>query len=250
MTALLDLKDVSVSIDGRAIVRGASLAAAPGEFIGLIGPNGAGKSTLLRAAAGLIPIDCGARRLKGDRFEDIPFTERARRLAYLPQARPIFWSIPVRNIVALGRFAYGASDNLSDPAIDRAMAEAGVEGLAERPAAELSGGELARVHLARTLAAEAALILADEPITALDPAHQFSVMALLQQKAKQDCAIIAALHDLQLAEKYCTRLVIIDQGRIVADGPTTILNTKIARDVFSIKLQRETDSNAISLAPL
>jgi len=238
MSAALELSNVTVSLDGRVVVRGATLRAEPGALIGLIGPNGAGKSTLLRAAAGLIPIERGGVHINGVSLSSLSPIERARALAYLPQARPIYWSLPVRSIVALGRFAYGTGGvaaGADAEAIDTAMAETGVLGFADRPASRLSGGELARVHLARALAAQTKIIFADEPIAALDPAHQLGVMALLRRKADDGALVIAALHDLALAARYCTRLVVLHEGRIAADGaPIDVLSPDILRSVFHV----------------
>ena len=240
MSARLAVEDLRVSLDGRRVLDGVSLSVAAGECVGLIGPNGAGKSTLLRAAAGLIPIDEGARQLGGDAVDDLSAMARARRRAYLPQARPVFWSLPVRNIVALGRFAYGGAGARLSPedsrAIEAAMAEAGVAALAERPAASLSGGELARAHLARTLAAEAPVILADEPTAALDPHHQIAVMAALRRRADRGAAVIAAVHDLSLAAAHCTRIVALDNGAKAADGaPETVLTPDVFEKVFAVR---------------
>lgn len=239
MSALLAIDTVSVALDRARILNGVSLTVRAGEFIALVGPNGAGKSTLLKAAAGLIPIDGGARRL-GDRdLETLSAYERARAVSYLPQARPVFWSIPVRNIAALGRFAYGGGGARLSPAdaqaVNKAMIAAGVAHLKERAAASLSGGELARAHLARALAAEAPLLLADEPTAALDPEHQIAVMNALRDLARNGRAAIAAIHDLSLATAYCNRIVAIKDGAVVADGPPhKIVNSDLLAQVFNV----------------
>ncbi|GJL92175.1 ABC transporter ATP-binding protein [Hyphococcus sp.] len=238
MSALLELEELSVSLSDRVVLKHISCAASQGEFIGLIGPNGAGKSTLLRAAAGLIASGSGARRLDGKALESFASRERARRLAYLPQMRPVYWGVPARAIVALGRFAFGdpLSESAQDTAaIERALADCAAGHLADRSASTLSGGELARIHLARALAGETPLLLADEPIAALDPEHQFSVMALLRKKADEGRAVIAALHDLSLAARYCTRIVVLHDGAIAADGaPEIALNSELLSDVFRV----------------
>ena len=239
MSALLALRDINVAFDGERILNGVSLTVRDGEFIALVGPNGAGKSTLLKAAAGLIPVEAGARHMADRDLETQTARERARAVSYLPQARPVFWSIPVRNIVALGRFAYGgAGARLSAAdaqAVDKAMIAAGVAHLKERAAANLSGGELARAHLARALAAEAPLLLADEPTAALDPEHQIAVMDNLRAITRKGRAAIAAIHDLSLAAAYCTRIVAIKDGAVVADGPPhKIVNPDLLAQVFNV----------------
>lgn len=256
MSALLSLHEVSVCLGARRVISNASLDINRGEFVGLIGPNGAGKSTLLKTAAGLLPADAGACRSAGTPLRSLTARERARRIAYLPQARPVFWSVTAREIIALGRFSYGAplgEAPRDSVAIDRAMNEAGAAPFSDRPAAELSGGELARVHLARALAGETPLLLADEPIAALDPAHQLSVMALLRAKADEGRAVIAALHDLSLAARYCTRLVILGEGRVAADGaPKDVLTPSLLREVFNVDAAINTtpDGLGIRLRPL
>lgn len=238
MTALLSIDGVTVRLGDRKVLDTVSFQGARGEVIGLIGPNGAGKSTLLKAAAGLTPVEAGAISVSGAALSAMPLQDRARRIAYLPQARPVFWSIPARAVVALGRFAYGdpLSQSAEDKAaVNRALAGCNAEGLAQRPVNELSGGELARIHLARAFAGETPILLADEPVTALDLKHQITVMKLLCRKADEGGAVIAALHDLALAYKYCTRIIVINHGRIAADGPPEqTLTPALLRDVFGV----------------
>jgi iron complex transport system ATP-binding protein len=238
MSALLKLEALSVSLGERAVLKNVSCAVVKGEFIGLVGPNGAGKTTLLRAAAGLVAADSGARQIDGKVLDGFASRERARRLAYLPQMRPVYWGVPARAIVALGRFAFGAplsEDSQDAAAIDRALSDCAAIHLADRPAGTLSGGELARIHLARALAGETPLLLVDEPIAALDPEHQFAVMALLRKKADEGRTVIAALHDLSLAARYCTRIIVLNEGAVAADGaPEAVLSPELLRDVFSI----------------
>ena len=249
MTVRMQLTNLTVTLDGHPALVDISMKAGAGEFVGLVGPNGAGKSTMLRASAGIVPVNQGARMIGSDNLEAMTPIQRARRLAYLPQARPIFWSMPARAIVALGRFAYGsatAPNAADDAAIDNALNEAGADHLTDRPVATLSGGELARIHIARTLAGETPIILADEPIAALDPAHQLSVMGLLRAKAASGRTVIAALHELSLAARYCTRLIVLDKGRIAADGaPNDVLTTELLRNVFNVA-RSEAGNSAVS----
>lgn len=251
MSVLMDLDGVSVSLGDRTVLKNVSLQAAQSEFIGLVGPNGAGKSTLLRAAAGLIPVESGARKVIGNDLHALNARERAQKLAYLPQMRPVYWGVTARAIVALGRFAFGAplrEDAQDAAAIDRALADCAATHLADRAASTLSGGELARIHLARALAGETPLLLADEPIAALDPEHQFSVMALLREKADEGRAVIAALHDLPLAARYCTRIIVLHDGAVAADGaPETALTPKLLREVFRVEGAMEKHGGAAAL---
>ncbi|WP_375202169.1 ABC transporter ATP-binding protein [Hyphococcus sp.] len=251
MTALLSLDDIACQIDGAAILKDASLSAGPGEFIGLVGPNGAGKSTLLRVAAGLQKPSAGSCRIDGAPANKLSAPERAQRLSWLPQAREVAWAMTAREIVALGRFAWGAAqrENAEDTAaVTQALQEAGAAGFADRLVHTLSGGELARVHLARLLAGRTPIILADEPVAALDPAHQISVMTLLRAKANEGRTVIAALHELPLAARYCTRLVVLNTGSIVADGvPQDVLTHALMRDVFGVNANVETRGGVFRL---
>ena len=216
--SLLALDDVTVRLGGRAVVSGVTLTLHPGEFVGLIGPNGAGKSTLMRAALGLIPATGGV-RLGGADIARLGPGARAARAAWLPQGREIAWAMPVAALVALGRTPHRTRPEADRTAIARAMARMDVAAFAHRPATALSGGEQARVLIARALAQEAPLLLADEPAAGLDPAHQLDLMATFAALAREGSGVLASMHDLGLAARACDRLVLMDRGRIVADGP-------------------------------
>jgi iron complex transport system ATP-binding protein len=227
---------------GRPIVRDVSFAATPGELVVMVGPNGAGKSTLLRAAAGLEVPAAGTVRLGDASVHGMGPTERARHISYLPQARPLAWPVAVRDVVALGRFAYGAGGHFrsgeAHPAIDRALTDCGLTELAERRTDTLSGGELARVHLARAFAAEAPVLIVDEPAAGLDLRHQFALGSLLREEARRGRAVLAVMHELELAVRIADRIILLDEGRIVADGPPgTALSPPSLTRVFGIKAQ-------------
>lgn len=222
MTGQFAIDAVRLERGGVFVVDGVSLKAGPGEFIGVVGPNGAGKSSLLRMAAGLLAPTEGAVKLDGADPLVIPAGERARRLAYLPQARPLYAAIDVEAVVALGRFAYGSSltlDAAGRAAVERALAATDIVHLRKRAAPSLSGGELARVHLARALAAETPILIADEPVAALDPRHQLAILRLLRAKAESGGLVFAALHEIALARHFCTRIICLKAGRVTADGP-------------------------------
>ncbi|HWK36306.1 ABC transporter ATP-binding protein [Sphingomonas sp.] len=216
------------------IVDGASFRIAPGELVVLLGPNGAGKTTLLRMALGLLGADGGTATIDGDDAARLAPAVRARRVSYLPQARALAWPAKVRDVVALGRFAHGAAPGwpgaADREAIVRALAACDLDALSDRDADTLSGGELARVHLARALATEAALIVADEPVASLDPRHQHRVLGLLRAFVEGGGGALAVLHDLPLAARYADRLIWMKDGRIVADGSVaeTMTATRIA----------------------
>lgn len=253
MIPVLAIQSVVKRLGGRTILDNVSLSAGAGEFIGLIGPNGAGKSTLLRVAAALITPDAGAVSLLGDNTQMLTPVLRARRMAYLPQTREIAWGLSGRDIVMLGRFAYGApmAPNETDrDAVDKALADCGAAAFADRLVHDLSGGERARIHIARALAGQTPALLADEPIAALDPAHQLSVMALLRNTADAGRMVIAALHDLPLASRYCTRLIALDAGRVAYDGAPAGLPSDTVEKVFSVRVHRSGDGAISEISAL
>ncbi|ODB99937.1 hypothetical protein A3197_05985 [Candidatus Thiodiazotropha endoloripes] len=193
-----------------------------GEMLGLIGPNGAGKSSLLRLLAGVTTADAGRLTLAGKPLNQLPPKRRAQRIAYLPQLSEIAWPMSVEHLVALGRLPHlddWQKTSLEDRAIiDRIIEQTDLTAFRNRPYNTLSGGEQARVQLARALVTEADILLADEPVSALDPAHQLDVMALLQTYVQAGHGVIIVLHDLALAAHYCSRLQLLHQGRTLAEG--------------------------------
>jgi len=222
-----------------AVLHEVSATLQPGALIGVIGPNGAGKSTLLRAILGLVPPFHGTVTINGCDIARLPPRDMARTLAYLPQGQILHWPLAVERLVALGRLPHlgpmsrlGTADRA---AIEAAMRRADVIHLAGRIATELSGGERARVMLARALAVGAGGLAVDEPLAALDPGHQIDVMDLLAREARAGALVIAVLHDLTMAARYCDRLLLIDGGRLVADGPPAdVLTVDRLRDVYGI----------------
>ena len=219
----LAVAGLRVGLGGLEVVRGAALRLAPGELVALLGPNGAGKTTLLRAVLGLVGRSGGAVRVGGEDPARLSAAERARRIAYLPQSRPLAWPMRVRDVVALGRFAHGASlgrlRGADADAVERALSACDLARLAERRCDTLSGGELSRTHVARAMAAQAPLLLADEPTAALDPLHQHHVMALIRACVDAGNGALVVLHEAALAARFADRLLWMKEGRIVADGP-------------------------------
>ena len=239
--SLLSLEAVTHSLGGRTVVQAATLSVEAGELVALVGPNGAGKSTLLLIASSRLEPETGVVRLAGDVASDIPSLIRARRIAYLPQIYQAAWLIPVQELAALGRHAWGGRhyDRLPQTdreAVDDALNRADMAHLRHHGVRLLSGGEQARANLARILATRADLILADEPCAALDPRHQLDAMEILRQEAGRGAGVIMASHDLSLAERYADRIVVMDDGRIVADAPPgEALSDDVLRAVFAVK---------------
>jgi iron complex transport system ATP-binding protein len=237
---LLNAESVRVRLGGATILDEVSLVLRRGEITALIGPNGAGKTTLLRALAG-IEVAAGGHIVLGDRkLADTPPRERARRIAYLPQGHTLHWPMPVEAIVALGRLPHAdpfVSESPADvAAVARAMAATAIEPLAQRSVMTLSGGERARVALARALATEADVLLADEPTVSLDPRHQLTVMDLLRRAAHdRHGAVLAVVHDLSLAARFCDRVLMMERGRIVCDAsPAEALSPERIASVFGV----------------
>lgn len=229
--------DISVRRGGRLAVDGLSLALQPGTLVGLIGPNGAGKTSLLRALCGLDPLAAGRITYGGRSRDDIGPRAFGRTLAYLPQGGRIHWPMRVEDVVALGRLPHGAAR--LDAAARRAMDLADVAHLAGRTTGTLSGGERARVLLARVLAVEAPILLADEPVAALDPYHQLQVMELLRATARAGVTVVAVLHDLTLAARFCDRLALMAQGALSAEGaPAEVLSAERMEAAFRVTLTR------------
>ena len=231
--------DVVVRLGDALVVDGAALDLRAGELTVLIGPNGAGKTTLMRALAGLVPAE-GRIDIEGKPLASLTVRERARRIAYLPQGHVFHWPMPVAAVVALGRYAYGdalsAVTDADRRAVARALAATGTEGFASRAVTTLSGGERARVALARALACEAPILLTDEPTVSLDPRHQLVVMGLLARAAHDGGAVLAIGHDLALAARFADRIVIMDRGRLVADGaPREVLTAERIAAVFGVE---------------
>jgi iron complex transport system ATP-binding protein len=193
-----------------------------GELVALVGPNGAGKTTLVRALAGLLPFD-GDIRLDGRPLASFGARERARRIAYLPQGNTFHWPLTAATVIALGRMPHG--DPFSQPsaedriAVAQALAATETTSLAERPVTVLSGGERARVALARALATQASVLLVDEPTVSLDPRHQLVVMNQLREAARSGGAVLCVAHDLVLAARFADRVAVMERGRIVVDAP-------------------------------
>ncbi|MFZ5801500.1 MAG: ABC transporter ATP-binding protein [Candidatus Omnitrophota bacterium] len=245
---LLEAKKISIKLEGRPVLHEVDLALRDRELVGLAGPNGAGKSTLLRILAGSLKADSGSVLFRGS-------TKRAeaREIAYLPQQREIHWPILVRRLVALGRIPHlmpwRAPGERDEKAISQAMRETDTLGLADRRIDHLAGGEKGLVFLARALATEPSILLADEPVQGLDPAHGIQVMELLKQFSERSGGAIVVMHDLTLAARFCHRLVLLHEGKVLASGqPAEVLSPKNLRQSYHIEA-RYGDSDAFYVVP-
>ena len=233
-------KDLSVTAGSATLLDTASLSLQQGELVAILGPNGAGKTTLVRSLLGLVDASAGRSSLDGDPVTTLSPGERARKVAYLPQRRPLAWPNRVVDIVALGRFAHGAALGRLGPmdasAVDYAIDACDLRSLAHRNADSLSGGELARVHFARALAAKAPLLVADEPVAALDPRHQLRIAELIRAFVDSGGGALVVLHEVALAARIADRLVWMSGGKIVAQGsPRATLTAKLMNDIYGVR---------------
>jgi iron complex transport system ATP-binding protein len=249
---VLNASHLSVRIGRSEVVTGVSVAATAGEVIGVLGPNGAGKSTLLRALAGLVPYQ-GSAKVFGQEVSSLALDKLARARAYLPQGGAIHWPLNVRALVALGRHAQGDAEGPAGRgAIERALDDAGVATFADRNVLDLSGGERARALMARALAAEAPVLIADEPAAQLDPRHHWRCMQVLRAAAKDRAAlVIVALHDLSVAARTCDRVWVLHEGRLAADGPPAdCLTQDLLAGVFGVDAHIGAADGAAYIVPL
>jgi iron complex transport system ATP-binding protein len=236
----LAIEALRITLGRTEVLHGIDATIRPGALVGVIGPNGAGKSTLARAITGLVPLASGRVTIDGDDIGGLPRARLARRIAYLPQGQTVHWPLTVERLVALGRLPHlapfstvSATDAL---AIERAMERADILPLRRRIVTQLSGGERARALIARALAVEAPALVVDEPLAALDPGHQLQLMELLKAEAETGSLVIAVLHDLAMAARFCDRLILIHEGRLIADGaPEAVMTAEYLRHCYNIR---------------
>jgi len=246
-----ELRDVSFgyrTASGiRPVLRGTTLAIRPGEQLTLLGANGSGKTTLLRLIAGTLTADGGTVTLFGRPAGAWSRPALARRIAVLPQSLELPAGFRVAEVVAMGRAPHArrlfASTAEDEVAVERALVDAEALDLAGRPVEELSGGERQRVLVAMALAQEPQLLLLDEPTLHLDLAHQVALLNALHRLSRQrGLAVLAVLHDLNLAARFAPRVAILDGGRIVADGtPGEVLQPEMVRGVFRVAVDALSD---------
>lgn len=219
----LELADVRVRLGDEPVLDRVSLSVEDGEFLALVGPNGAGKTTLLRTVNGLVTPASGTVRLGGTDASGLSARERARRVATVPQETTVGFDFPVRDIVAMGRTAHRSRLARTNPAdreaVSRALERTDTARFADRSVGSLSGGERQRVVLARALAQAAPLLLLDEPTASLDINHQVRVLGLVEELVAEGLTAVAAIHDLDLAARFCDRVALLADGEIVAVGP-------------------------------
>ncbi|AZZ46524.1 heme ABC transporter ATP-binding protein [Pseudomonadaceae bacterium SI-3] len=236
-----------LSIRGGSVRRGASVILADvnvaldaGEVLGVLGPNGAGKSTLLAALSGELPVGVGEVLLHQKPLHGWSGPERARCLAVLPQSSSLSFGFRVDEVVGLGRLPHESGLEADRAIVSAALGAADAQHLAQRSYLSLSGGEQQRVHLARVLAQlwpgrTGQVLLLDEPTAMLDPLHQHSILHAIRQFARLGGAVLVILHDLNLAARYCDRLVLLADGRVHLSGtPEQVLQSEPLKSVFGL----------------
>ena len=238
----LRIDALTVRLGGRTVLDQVSARLMPGRVTALLGPNGAGKSSLLRAILGLIPFE-GRVRIDGEDIAALPPRARAQRLGYLPQTGELAWNIPARSVTELGRLPhrspFAAPTDADRAIVDRAMARTDTSQFADRLIAELSGGERARVLLARVLAGEPDWLLADEPLASLDPAHQVDMLDRLLGFAALGRGVVVVLHELSHAARIADDIMLLKGGRLLAHGPAAeVLQPELLSEAYGIGFER------------
>ncbi|MGW3239286.1 heme ABC transporter ATP-binding protein [Streptomyces olivaceus] len=240
---LAEAEALRVLLGGRPVLDGVDVRVRAGEVLALVGPNGAGKSTLLGALAADVPAAEGVVRVHGRPVSAWSAPELALRRAVLPQSASLSFPFPVEEVVRMGRAPWAGGDEADedDAVVADAMSRTEVTGFAGRPFSALSGGERARVALARVLAQRAPLLLLDEPTAALDLRHQELVLRLCRERARAGDAVVVVLHDLALAAAYADRVAVLRAGRVAADGPPA--------EVFAEELLSEVYDQPVEVLP-
>jgi iron complex transport system ATP-binding protein len=224
---ILACENLSVQLGGKRVLDSVGCEFMPGDITAICGPNGAGKSTLLAALANLVKPETGTVTLSDKSLQAMHRLTRARNIGYLPQAVEIAWDVSVANLVALGRLPHR---DAGEAEIRQAIGACDLDSFRDRPASTLSGGEKARALLARVLAGTPQWILADEPLAALDIAHQLAMLRVLRSESGSGCGVVLVLHDLALAMNHADRVLVLDRGRLAADGPP---EEALAEDVIA-----------------
>jgi len=240
--SVLEARNASVKRGGRTIFGPASVRIGAGEITALIGPNGSGKSTLLRLFAGLWRPDAGEMLIDGKTIHSLPRKEMARRVAFVPQETQIDFAFTVSEILAMGRYAhrgrFSPQSQVDHDAINSAAAYCDITHLIDRAINTLSGGERQRVLIARSLVVEPEFILLDEPTANLDIHHALDVLQLCESLSREGKTVIVATHDFNLVTRYVTRLILLQGGLLIAEGPQKdVLGPETIREIFQVEAE-------------
>jgi len=234
-----ETKDLVVRYPGTAspVLDGVTMTVPEGALYAVLGPNGSGKSTLLKALMGVIPVAAGSALVGGRPASSWKRREMARAVGAVAQSETLTFPLTVRELVAMGRYAHQGALSAESPhdrrAIDAALEACDVTELAERDATTLSGGELQRVRIARALAQEPSALVLDEPTASLDIRHEMAILELLEHSARRGITVLLITHGLDLAARYADRMLLLDRGRVAAEGaPGKVLDARTLSDVY------------------
>lgn len=252
---LLHASSIGISFGKVEVISDLDFSLSSGELVGLIGPNGAGKTTLLRVMAGLLRPDRGDVRIVGRPLQHLGRRQIAKSLAYLPQGGESHWAVTASTLVMLGRLPHRdpwrSPSDTDWKAVDQALVACDALQFKERPVSQLSGGERARVFLARALASEPRVLLADEPVSGLDPGHQLDVMTKLRGLARSGAGIVVVMHDLTLAARFCDRIVVLHNRRMAAEGnPEDVLSPTVLDQCYGIRAFHSSAGGNTIVVPL
>ncbi len=250
---VLGARSLTCRLGGREVLSGVDLTLQERELTVVVGPNGAGKSTLLGALAGDVAPSAGSVELDGRDLRSWTPRQLARRRSFLAQANEVGFGFPVRDIVAMGRYPWDAPGemDLDHEVVEAALRRTDTTTLADRSFRALSGGEKARVSLARVLAQDTRIVLLDEPTAALDLRHTEEVLSLTAALAREGRTVVVVAHDLSLAATYADRLVVVDSGRIVADGPPgLVLTPALVRSTWGLTVEVHAVAGGVVVVPV
>lgn len=251
----LNIDQLNVLLSNKTILDNISCSIPAGKVTGLIGPNGAGKSTLLKSFFKLLPAK-GAITYSSKNILSLSAAERATYLSYLPQERELAWAMSVENVIRLGFSHTGANRRSSviqseDERLNAILGKLDLLEFRNRSASSLSGGELARVLIARALAQDTPVLLADEPLAGLDPYHQIKIMMHLKAHSKGGKTVLTSIHDLSIAAQWCDHLILLDHGRIVSSGtPAEVLTENRLKEIYKINARIEATPAGLCIWPL
>ena len=251
---MIETDAVTVELGGTEILTEVTMAVTRGEVVGLVGPNGAGKTTLLRTINGYLPPTAGTVRLDDRPLEAMDQATVGRAVATVPQETAVAFDFDVETVVGMGRHPHlGRFDTWSaadTDAVEAALTRTDTAQFRDRSVEALSGGQRRRVLIAQALAQATPALLVDEPTASLDINHQVRLLTLLQELAADDKAVLAAIHDLELAARFCDRLVLLADGRVRARGaPEAVLKTEVLTDVFGIDVTVDTEGDPLQIVP-
>lgn len=250
--AVIDVDGVTVTLDDSRILQNVSLSVPAGSFVGLVGPNGAGKTTLLRTVNGVLTPEDGTVSIDGQAVGSLSPRSVARLVATVPQDTNVSFSFSVREIVAMGRTPHRSRLQRSErsTAVDRALERTETAELADRSVGAVSGGERQRVLLARALAQDTPAMVLDEPTASLDITHQVRTLELIRSLTDDGTTALAAIHDLDLAARFCDAIVVLAEGRVLAEGtPESVLTESVIEDAFGANARIHVHENPVTNTP-